>query len=110
MDNNLSVNASQISPAPDDKSRGLYLKYYVERVKDPERKHAACFFFVLDLDHDPFALPALETYAENCEAEYPQLAADLREHVKTYRYVQSLSGAAAIPTDETGLEYLPGVR
>jgi hypothetical protein len=40
-------------------------------------KHSACRYFVLDLDHDPFAAPALRAYAAACAAEYPALAADL---------------------------------
>lgn len=62
---------------PDDKERGLYRKYFVTRVHDPEGKHKDCKYFVLDLDHDPHALPALIAYIESCEGEYPVLAADL---------------------------------
>lgn len=62
----------------EDKKRGLYNKYNVSRTDgDPENKHAACRYFVLDLDHDPHALPALRAYIESCEREYPALAADL---------------------------------
>ncbi len=41
-------------------------------------KHERCRYFVLDLDHDAFAAPALLAYADACAAEYPALAADLR--------------------------------
>lgn len=36
------------------------------------------FYFVLDTDHDQFAIPALEAYVAACEKEFPQLASDLR--------------------------------
>lgn len=61
----------------DDKNRGLYRKYSVIRLSDPTGKHEGCMKFVLDLDHDPHALPAIKAYIESCEAEYPVLAADL---------------------------------
>jgi hypothetical protein len=61
----------------DDKKRGLYRKFRVTRVHDPEEKHKDCLFFVLDLDHDPHALPAIKAYIESCEVEYPTLGADL---------------------------------
>jgi hypothetical protein len=64
-----------------DPKRGLYNKFYVEREdgsSEPGGKHAGCDYFVLDLDHDPFAAPALRAYADACETEYPLLARDLR--------------------------------
>lgn len=61
----------------DDKKRGLYPKFRVEHNDDPTGKHKDCLKFVLDLDHDPFALPAIMAYIEACESEYPVLAADL---------------------------------
>ena len=57
--------------------RGLYNKFRVER-RDGKAKHKDCTYFVLDLDHDPHAWPALDAYAEHCKAERPELAADLR--------------------------------
>lgn len=73
-------------PAPPEpasttnKSRGLYNKFNVERTdgkSEPGEKHYGCEYFVLDLTHDKFALPALRAYAEACGNEYPQLASDL---------------------------------
>ncbi len=61
----------------EDKKRGLYRKYYVRRLGDAAGKHKRCFNFVLDLDHDPFAIPALKAYIAACEEEYPLLAEDL---------------------------------
>lgn len=58
---------------------GLYVKFRVERL-DPmaQARHSACRHFVLDLDHDPHALPAIAAYARSCEADHPALAVDLR--------------------------------
>lgn len=61
-----------------DKKRGLYKKFTVTRVHDPEDKHGDCEYFVLDLNHDPHAAAALFGYAESCEKDYPRLAKDLR--------------------------------
>lgn len=42
-------------------------------------KHASCFYFVLDTEHDKFSVPALRAYADACESEFPLLAADIRK-------------------------------
>lgn len=42
-------------------------------------RHADCDFFVLDLQHDKFAKPALTAYAAACADEYPFLAKDIRD-------------------------------
>lgn len=63
-----------------DKNRGLYHKFNVERTDGssaPGGKHHECDYFLLDLSHDKYAVPALRAYAEHCEHEYPQLAIDL---------------------------------
>jgi len=66
-----------------DKARGLSLnRFSVKRTdgsSEPGGKHEECFCFVLDLEHDKFARPAMEAYAAACESEYPPLAADLRK-------------------------------
>ncbi len=67
-----------------DKSRGIYNKFHIERTDGksaPGEKHHGCGYFVLDLTHDPHAIPALRAYADACEAEYPLLAADLRANI-----------------------------
>ena len=59
----------------------VYRKYRIERTdgsSEPGEKHAHCNYFVLDLDHDEFALVALEAYANACEKQKPGLASDLR--------------------------------
>lgn len=61
-----------------DQEKGLYRKYNVERLNDPTGKHADCTYYVLDLNHDKFAVPALEAYAAACAEDYPTLAFDLR--------------------------------
>jgi len=66
-----------------DKTIGLYTKYLVRRTdgrdQKPSDKHHDCDIFVLDVTHDPFAVPALAAYAESCKAEYPTLAKDIRQ-------------------------------
>lgn len=62
-----------------DKTRGLFNKFVVRRVGG---KRYGSDYFVLDLAHDPHALPALSAYADSCAAEYPLLAADLRVKVR----------------------------
>ncbi len=62
----------------DDSGDGIYQKYVIRRLDDPEGKHDDCDYFVLDWQHDPFAAPAALAYADVCESEYPALAQDLR--------------------------------
>lgn len=72
----------------EDRERALPLdmgKYRVERTDGsaaPGGKHAGCEYFVLDLRHDKFSVPALLAYADACEAEYPQLAAGIRARLR----------------------------
>ena len=67
---------------PDDRTKGLTRgKYRVERTDGSSavgQKHANCAYYVLDLEHDKFARPALLAYADACESEYPLLAKDIR--------------------------------
>lgn len=65
-----------------DKSRGLYRKFMVsrsDRRDAPGEKHHGCRHFVLDLDHDRYALAALGAYAEACKEEYPNFSFDLKQ-------------------------------
>lgn len=62
-------------------SEGLNTKYLVLRMdaRDaPGEKHYNDKCFVLDVTHDPHAIPALRAYADSCQADYPDLASDLR--------------------------------
>jgi hypothetical protein len=60
----------------EDAQRGLYRKYVVHRI-DGSVKHRDCAYFVLDVNHDPFAKDALLAYAKACAGSHPNLAADL---------------------------------
>lgn len=62
-----------------DTGRGLYRKYDVRRLNDPDGKHSQCNYFVLDLDHDAHAKAALRAYARSCQRTFPRLAEDLRQ-------------------------------
>lgn len=61
----------------DDRKRGFYEKYKVERLGGTPGKHDHCLFFVLDLDHDPYSVPALRGYATVCRPEFGPLARSL---------------------------------
>lgn len=55
-------------------------RYYVNRVDGrdaPGQKHHGCKYFVLDLNHDKHAIPALRAYKESCKETDPQLAIGL---------------------------------
>lgn len=63
-----------------DRTRGLYDKFIVERTDGksaPGGKHDGCQYFVLDLNCDPHAWPALAAYADACREDYPLLARDI---------------------------------
>lgn len=63
-----------------DAERGLYDKFEVRRTdgsSESGERHENCKYFVLDLDHDPHAIPALEAYIKSCRPHFPKLARDL---------------------------------
>lgn len=69
-----------------DVGRGVFRKYDVKRTDgsgDAGGKHEGCAYFVMDLEHDPFALPAMEAYAKACAKTHPALAEDLRRIIST---------------------------
>lgn len=71
-----------------DQKRGIYGKFHIERTNGssaPGGKHEHCAYFVLDLEHDDFALPALAAYAAACRKEYPQLARDIDTIIEAQR-------------------------
>ena len=77
------MTTGRISSMP-DKNRGLHERFRVERTdgsSEPGGKHDGCEYFVLDLDHDRFAIDALIAYEAACADEYPALARDLRDRV-----------------------------
>jgi hypothetical protein len=51
----------------------------------PGLKHADCELFVLDVTHDPYAVPALARYIEVCSETHPVLALDLRKMIDRAR-------------------------
>ncbi len=59
-----------------DENRCLFQKYIITKTSgdplDPEAR-----YFVLRYDKDPHAQAALLAYAESCQVDNPQLAADL---------------------------------
>ena len=88
-----------------NREAGLYAKFRtIERTDGqsaPGQKHHGCDYFVLDLTHDPHALPALAAYAESCASEYPALARDLR--VKLGALPGEAQSASSTPSkDRTG--------
>lgn len=64
------------------KALGIVQKFHVTRTDGKHRagqKHHDCEYFVLDLTHDPFSVPAIRAYADACDRQgYHQLAFDLR--------------------------------
>ena len=63
-----------------DSKRGVYRKYKITRTDGSHRagrKHEHCAYFVLDLTHDQYAIPALKAYAEACRESFPALADDI---------------------------------
>ena len=69
-------------PAED---QGLFRKFEVRRTDGsdgPGEQHEHCFYFVLDVDCDPHALPAIRAYAESCYLTHPNLARDLVDRIQ----------------------------
>lgn len=67
----------------DDKAtRGLEARFNVEKINDPDGKHADCRYFVLDPQHDHLARRALLLYSELAAQDgQDQLALDIIEWV-----------------------------
>lgn len=69
-----------------DRNRGIYEKYRVDRTDHQDmfgKKHYGCEYFVLDMTHDPHAVPALLAYAKACRTDgYAKLADDLEATIK----------------------------
>lgn len=60
----------------------LFKKFHVTRTdgsSDVGKKHHNCEYFVLDVDHDPYAKAALLAYVDACEGTHPALAQDIRQ-------------------------------
>jgi len=87
---------------PAAQTRGLFAKFKVERLTQSSRgiNHDACRYFVLDITHDPHALPAALAYANSCESEYPFLAEDIRSMVRGVALLAKSVPATATPSDQ----------
>ena len=74
------------------KEIGLYGKFRIERTDGRSakgEKHDGCEYFVLDLTHDPHAIPALEAYKASCfDDGYVALAEDLEDMLTRAEWVQ----------------------
>jgi hypothetical protein len=88
----------------DDRSKGIYKKYTVTRLNDPNDKHTDCEYFVLDFTHDKFAPAALRAYAAACASEYPRLAADLLNTANFIARLTFIEKADKGPEDEAPQE------
>lgn len=61
-----------------EKTVGVIDKYTVTRNNDEAGKHHECWFFVLDIEHDPIARKALMAYAiAACDAGNERLHDEL---------------------------------
>ena len=61
-------------------AQGIFRKFEIRRVDGsdaPGGKHHGCRYFVLDMDHDPYAVAALAAYARACRDSHPALSGDL---------------------------------
>lgn len=71
-----------------DRSKGLIGKFTVTRNDGQSasgEKHHHCRYYVLDLDHDPHAKPALAAYAKSARADgFTALADDLDKIVELW--------------------------
>lgn len=71
---------------------GVYQKYVVTRTDGSSElggKHHGCDYFVLDLTHDDFALPALIAYEKACRSKFPALADDLKRKIEIMQALKS---------------------
>lgn len=90
-----------------DKSKGLIGKFTVIRndgQSEAGQKHHGCRYFVLDLDHDDHAKPALAAYAKSARQDgYTALADDLDKIVSVWgpsQYFDTENLGATIAEDK----------
>jgi hypothetical protein len=104
----MSFDESDIPAFLRKENAGLFHKFNIERTDGksaPGQKHDGCDYFVLDLTHDPFAIPALTAYAGACEAKYPRLFYDLKRKAAIYAFKHS--SLDKIPSDLFSADRLP---
>lgn len=66
----------------------LSAKFLVQRTDGRDaagQPHYGCRYYVLDLDHDRFALEAIEAYALACREHYHMLSFDLQQRAYEMR-------------------------
>ena len=71
--------------------RGIYGKYLVEK-SDGSPVDPKAIYFTLRLDTDPHARAAVRAYATSCQAENPDLAADLINLLEELEHEQTTDG------------------
>ena len=71
--------------------RGIYGKYLVEK-SDGSPVDPKAIYFTLRLDTDPHARAAVRAYAISCQAENPDLAADLINLLEELEHEQTTDG------------------
>lgn len=90
--------AEQGQTAPANQQRaGVYHKFNVSRTDGrdlPSGDRHGAEYFVLDVTHDEFAMPALAAYAAACRSDYPALADDM---VRRYGIAQQQAEPVALP-------------
>ena len=99
-------------------NRGIYRKFNVTRTdgsSEPGGKHEHCKYFVLDLEHDPFAKPALRKYAEACRETHPDLARDLESmsvtgKISEHEMLVTLANMALRMDDLTGHDVIEALK
>jgi hypothetical protein len=75
----------------DEEKRGLYNKYKVTKV-DGSPVDPRATYFVLRVDTDPHAIPAIAAYSVACAEENPDLAHDLSILVANMITLRELGG------------------
>lgn len=77
--------------------QGLFRKFDIRRTDgsdQPGGKHEGCDYFVLDVTHDPYAIPALGAYAKACATTHPELALSM---MKRYEPAQHRDASCNVP-------------
>lgn len=96
--------------------QGVFQKFEVRRTDGssaPGGKHHGCHYFVLDVDHDALAKPALQAYAAACSTTHPDLSADMvkRFDLAPVPPVAVPDGWKLVPIEPTDAMILgPGAR
>jgi hypothetical protein len=90
--------------------RGIHAKFHVERTdgsSKPGGAHEGCSYFVLNLEHDPFARAALKVYATACAEVQPRLSRDLTRIAMAERSKPAECGCREAMCPHTGVALGP---